>query len=551
MRKLTTEEFIEQAKKVHGDKYDYSKVNYVNAHTLVHIICPIHGDFLQTPNAHLSGRNCFYCNGTPKLTREEFIDKARQIHGNKYDYSKVNYKNNDTKICIICPEHGEFFMKPSNHVNLKQGCPECGKIERAKKHQKNTLLFINEAKQIHGDRYDYSKVKYESATKKVCIICSEHGEFWQTPSSHLSGSGCPVCGKKKSNLTKSLTTEKFIEKAKQIHGDRYDYSKVNYLGYDVPVEIICKTHGSFYQTPDSHLQGKNCAKCSNNLSRCEEELFNFCYSIDNTTKQRVRNVINPYELDIYIEDVKVAIEYNGHLWHSEKYKQDPLYHIKKMELCNSLGIKLFQIFEDEYVNNKEIVLEKIRHLIGQDNSKEKIMGRLCVVKEINNTEAKYFLKKYHIQGFVSSTIYLGCFYNEKLIAVMSFKKYNNEWELNRFASDYNYICQGVGGKMFKYFIRNYSPNTVKSFADRRWTQNENNLYTKLGFIMEKYIPPDYKYYKPNTKIERIHKFNFRKQILHKKYGFPLTMTEREMTKELGLLRIYDCGLIKYVWKKEN
>ena len=184
------------------------------------------------------------------------------------------------------------------------------------------------------------------------------------------------------------------------------------------------------------------------------------------------------------------------------------------------------------------------------------MGRKCVVKSIKKNVAEVFLNTYHIQGFASSTVYLGAFYGDKLIAVMTFKvenKKSHKWELNRFASDYHYICQGVGGKLFKWFIKNYNPSEIKSFADRRWTlDKENNLYMKLGFNMIDILKPNYHYY--NNKIDkcnRFHKFGFRKKILHKKYGFPLTMTEDEMTKELGYSRIWDCGLFKFVWKREE
>ena len=134
---------------------------------------------------------------------------------------------------------------------------------------------------------------------------------------------------------------------------------------------------------------------------------------------------------------------------------------------------------------------------------------------------------------------------------MTFKKESensNNWELNRFATNMNYICSGIGGKMFSFFIRKYKPHIIKSFADRRWTTDEtNNLYTKIGFRLEKKLKPDY-HYMQNSKYMRIHKFNFRKQILHKKYGLPLTMTESEMCEKIGAHRVYDCGLLKYVWK---
>jgi hypothetical protein len=183
------------------------------------------------------------------------------------------------------------------------------------------------------------------------------------------------------------------------------------------------------------------------------------------------------------------------------------------------------------------------------------MGRKCIVKKISNKISKDFLDKYHIQGFVSSTVYFGAFYDDELIAVMTFKKIDKsglKWELNRFASNYNYICQGVGGKIFKYFVNNYQPIEIKSFADRRWTVDEDdNIYIKLGFNFECYIKPDYTYYSTKlNRYKRFHKFNFRKNILHKKYNLPLSMTEDEMTKHLGFNKIWNCGLIKYVWYKK-
>ena len=193
MRNLTTEEFIERAKKVHGDKYDYSKSEYVNNHTKVCITCPEHGEFWQTPENHLDGQGCPKC-GIKKrtLTTEEFINKARKIHGNKYNYSKVKYKNAKEKVCIICPEHGEFWQVPSYHLS-GNGCPECGKINCRKKTQLSQDEVIKHFEMIHNKRYDYSKVCYEGKHTKVCIICPEHGEFWQTPHNHLKGNGCPKC----------------------------------------------------------------------------------------------------------------------------------------------------------------------------------------------------------------------------------------------------------------------------------------------------------------------------------------------------------------------
>ena len=190
-KKLTINEFIEKAKQVHGEKYDYSKVEYVNAKTKVCIICPEHGEFWQTPSSHLQGQGCAECGGTKKLTTKGFIEKAKKIHGDKYDYSKVNYATNHTKICIICPEHGEFWQEPSNHL-VGKGCIKC-----SKKYNFSTSEWVSKAKEVHGDKYDYSKVEYTNNRTKLCISCKIHGDFLQEPNNHLQGQGCPLCSESK------------------------------------------------------------------------------------------------------------------------------------------------------------------------------------------------------------------------------------------------------------------------------------------------------------------------------------------------------------------
>lgn len=270
-----------------------------------------------------------------------------------------------------------------------------------------------------------------------------------------------------------------------------------------------------------------------------------------------RQILIGKELDIFVPSRNIAIEFDGLVWHSEyKGKKDRNYHLNKTIECNKKGIGLIHIFEDEYVNHKEIVLSKLKHILKiEDDNCKKIAGRKCLIKEINKNDAEIFLNKNHIQGYCKSTVYLGAYFENELVAVMSFRKggiTSPEWDLTRFATKEGYIYQGVGGKLFKYFVKQYSPLKVISFADRRWTVDiNNNLYTKIGFVIEKINGPDYRYYNSSiNKFERFHKFSFSKRKLSKKYFFPLSMTEKEMTKELGYDRIWDCGLIRYVWKNK-
>lgn len=188
MKKLDRYEFIWKAIQKHGYKYNYKKVEYKNSYSKVCIICPEHGEFWQSPNHHLQGKNCPKCGNVYSPTTEEFIEKSKEVHGNKYDYSKVDYINNREKVCIICHEHGEFFQTPHEHL-LKKGCHKCGNTKKLTQKE-----FIEQTKLIHGNKYDYSKVNYKNNKTKVCIICPEHGEFFQTPNSHITkNSGCPKC----------------------------------------------------------------------------------------------------------------------------------------------------------------------------------------------------------------------------------------------------------------------------------------------------------------------------------------------------------------------
>lgn len=197
------EKFIEKANIKHGGKYSYHHVNYINAHDKVLITCPIHGDFLQTPNSHLNGKGCPKCNGGVSKTNKEFIEKAKQIHGDKYDYSKVEYVDSKTKVCIICPKHGEFWQTPDKHINSKQGCPNCCKNKKY-----TTETFINECKNKFGENFiDYSKVIYVNRNADIMLKCKKCGkEFAANPHNHLKrGDGCPVC--KLSKLEKEVYNE--------------------------------------------------------------------------------------------------------------------------------------------------------------------------------------------------------------------------------------------------------------------------------------------------------------------------------------------------------
>ena len=259
MKKLTTEEFVQNAIKVHGNKYDYSLVEYINNYTKIKIICPIHGVFEQLPFNHVNlNHGCHQCTGHVKLTTTEFIKKSHIIYGDRYDNSLIEYINDKTKVKIICPIHGIFEQTPRMYLTGK-GCLKCEK-DKLKKPKE---YYIEKFNKIHNNNYDYSLLEYVNSFTKIKIICKIHGIFEQTPSDHLHGSGCKLCVFDK----RKLTISDIIEKSNYIHKNKYDYSLLVYDNYKSKVKIICPIHGEFEQRIMCHLDGQGCPLCGNVTKR--------------------------------------------------------------------------------------------------------------------------------------------------------------------------------------------------------------------------------------------------------------------------------------------
>ena len=362
--------FIKKAKQKHDNKYDYSNVEYVNNETKVCIICPEHGEFWQTPHYHLKGYGCPKCNGKI-IDNDSFINKAKQIHSNRYDYSKIEYKKSIVKVCIICPEHGEFWQTPHEHLS-GHGCPECAKIRVADKRRLTTDEFIKRAKSVHGNKYDYSKVEYLNEQTPICIICPEHGEFWQTPRDHvLKKHGCRKCAK-----NEILTTDEFIKRAKSVHGNKYDYSKVEYKRSNKKICVVCIKHGEFWITPNNLLRGKGCSKCQESnlerLTRIFLETNSFKYEY-----QKRFDWLGKQSLDFYLPDYNIAIECQG----EQHFKpiafgcQDNEKVLKRFKHIQFLDEKKLNLCTKNeilifYINYNDDIDKKLQELLNLLNNKK-------------------------------------------------------------------------------------------------------------------------------------------------------------------------------------
>lgn len=193
---------------------------------------------------------------TKRSTTQEFIEKAHIIHNNKYDYSHSVYVNNKTKVTICCHEHGLFKQKPNSHL-LGMGCHKCAGNSKL-----TTGEFIAKAKTVHGEKYGYAFSVYQKSCIKLFIYCPEHGMFEQTPNRHLMGAGCNKCGVNRTSQSKLLSTEVFVDRANELHNNKYDYSMTSYSTNYLKVKIVCKEHGVFLQTPNNHMMGNGCPGCA-------------------------------------------------------------------------------------------------------------------------------------------------------------------------------------------------------------------------------------------------------------------------------------------------
>lgn len=312
-----------------------------------------------------------------RLTTEEFIRRSKEIHGDTYDYSKSVYVNPRTDIIVTCRKHGDFLTRPYNHMG-GAGCRKCADEKNALEYRKSNNEFVNDAKKVHGDKYNYSEMEYVNWKTKVKIICPKHGGFMQTPNAHLNGQGCPKCAIESRTRQRTMTTEEFIERAKQIHGDKYDYSEVEYTKTGNSVLIMCKKcKRKFLQTPENHLQGKGCPFCKRSKLEMEVEKLLMDNGIGYVGQMKF-DWLGSKSLDFYIPSLNIAIECQGRqhfepvkaFGGEDEYKRIVERDREKYNLCKKNGVKLLyyshkSIFgkhelKHDVITTRKLLLEEIK-----------------------------------------------------------------------------------------------------------------------------------------------------------------------------------------------
>ena len=316
------DQFINEAASLHDGKYDYSLVVYHNAQTKVNIICPIHGIFEQKPNNHIKeGNGCPQCAGNIKRNTEQFVKQAKNVHGIKYLYTNVVYKNSTSLVEIICPEHGSFAQLPPNHLK-GHGCVACSREQAKVIKTISTSEFIHRMRTEFNSSYDYSLVNYINCDTEIKIGCPVHGIFQQSPTQHIGsfrrGNGCPLCGNEIRGQKRRKRQHDFINEAASLHEGKYDYSLVQYELSNVKVKIMCSKHGEFLQKPSYHLNGQGCPHCGYNSSDGEKAWLNSLHIPHDSYHRHVTIHLAPNKwcfVDGFDPSTKTVYEYYGDYWH--------------------------------------------------------------------------------------------------------------------------------------------------------------------------------------------------------------------------------------------
>ena len=538
--------FVTKATAKHDGKYQYVKENDagLRQREKILILCPEHGPFRQALADHLCGCKCPKCSGVRRYTTD---DIKKRILG-KYpqlDVSSIDWKGVWKKVTIVCPQHGPFEKLGDTIINKATfGCPKCPEATHVKeidpdfvaKWQKKTKYKILEASGTarHNARFT--------------LLC-DRGHQWTAKTSTIGlGRGCAKCTVLDAVVVPHKVgddgrmsvhdRESFIARAREVHGDVYDYSSTVYNGCRGKMEIVCKMHGPFQQTATNHTHPLKwgCPQCSKLAVTCAVvEIIDFLKSLG--VKQvwfNNRSVLNPLELDLWLPEFNLGIEYHGLYWHSISDSKKA--HTKKALAAANAGITLVQFFEDEWMNNPEVVKSILTHKLGKST---KLQARKCSLKEISYHEGSSFFTVNHMKGKDCSGWYGGLLLGDELVACGSFTKSGNIAHLQRFATKSGVSVAGGLSRIIRFFLSNNPTiKTVETYADKMYSTGVG--YEAAGFIKTGETKPGYYYAKGRKRVSRqsMQAKNLRKQ--------GLTGTELEMASKLGFRRIYNVGHLTYV-----
>jgi hypothetical protein len=484
------------------------------------------------------------------LSQKEFILACEAVHASVYDYSKTVFAGAKEKITVGCKLHGDFEQRAHSHMS-GMGCRKCAASAKTVGLHYSTKEFVSKLRDVHGSRYSYKNVVFQGVQKSITVGCRLHGAFEQRASSHLSGQGCPMCANESRKTKNTLELETFLKKARKAHGDLYDYSKVVYVHSNKKVKIVCKKHGVFEQTPANHINQRNgCHFCgvekSKQPSGLEKAVAKWVAK-HTPVERNNRTQLSPKEIDVWCPEKLVGIEVHGSYWHREDSKGSK-YHYEKALMAKRKGLTLLQFWDWELHEKSAICKSMIAsHL----NVNQRIGARKCSIQKLGSKEQRTFFDENHLQGYSSATVCYALVMDGVAVAAMSFRqpRFTDEyqWEIIRYANKLNTSVVGGASRLWSSFLKEYSPSSVLSYADLRYSQGA--LYKTLGFKFLRRSAPSYFYFRAGKRLSR---FAAQKSKLVKVLGskFDPSLSERDNMRNNNWVRVFDAGTLAFVWKEQ-
>ncbi len=502
-------------------------------------------------------------------TLAEVLAKFPEEVLTRYDFSNASYKGALVRMeGIKCSVHGVFSQYAAQLRKGGAGCPECGHTKRIEGMTSDEADYIRRVEEVHaGKGYDYSNIGFTKMNAKISVICPTHGAFIICANHHLyRGDGCQQCENELkqtrilqyrhlSAASKVANTAKdYFERCAEQHDNFYTYPEQEYKGAKHKIQVECPKHGVFESAAWDHLAGRGCRQCVHK-SQPEIDITEFIRAYGVVVERGRRDIIAPKEIDMWLPEYNIGIEYHG-LYHHLTCKKGKL-HREKWELAQQAGVRLVQIFEDEWLNKQDIVKNRLLAFLGKAEKRD---ARKLKLQNTSWGEAKKFLNATHIQGAGSVGTAYGLYEGEELVAVATFGKSRSgamtgariegEYEVLRYAS--LGTVRGGFTRLFTQFKKDFLPAKVISYCDLRY--GTGGLYQAASFALDSITTPDY-WWVPKGRIERVTRYAVQKHKLakadHELHGlYAVGKTENQICAEAGWEKIHGVGNQKWVWQNK-
>lgn len=477
---------------------------------------------------------------TAKMMEKEFLTRAAETHGDRYDLSHVVFVSAGEKVTVVCREHGAFETVPGRFIKGR-GCPRCKGASITAAKTKDKGWWETECRKVHGDKYDYSRVVYTKVRDTFEIVCQTHGSFMQVGWSHKAGQGCPKCAASSTAFALTYTPAEYATRANEVHNNKYTYIS-EYKSGRMKIEIGCPTHGSFWQEATSHLQGRGCPSCAKaTLSQPEWDIIEIIKSHGYEARHGYRPAwMDGKELDVFVPALNLAIEYCGSWVHNTTKNpfghqpKDKWYHYDKWKTCRDNGVTLLTIYDFEWMTNREKWEAVISHKLQKAD--HRVYARKCKIVPVEREVARAFCREHHVEGvggmWLRTAECRGLEYQGELVAISVCE----EGDIKRSCTKSGIAVIGGVSKLFKSFPA----------GTTMMTTNNTGSSGNYGTLVEKKTLR-YWWVKLGTEPKAFPRRQCQKHMLEKRFGQPVgDKTERQYMEDLGYVKCYDSGLSYWV-----